>query len=350
MRLHSTPHAGSLCACLQVHDTLDTLRKQRTKAKITEQACIVVAGDFNSQGHSAVRELLEGGEVVPAFRESGDPTEIDQQTAEVTSKAKRQELGTFTDVMLAAYSAPADAEVLQSSAPSVPLDAASVEAIARFEAWRQIGRPISSREPESASPDPPGAGDGAAVQKATGADALPTLVAAELMSLMVDSAGQPTAELVAAVDECFGALSADGETLTEEEHEAWLVRINGVVGRGSEYRSALACREAHEGTALTRSDFRSIYAEELAQGKFWGVEHDLRALRGRGMRQPGAAPFTARFDQMYFSNATLRLVAAQEALPPERLSSLLSGREILPNEWHPSDHLPVAAAIEFSAP
>ena len=41
-------------------------------------ARVVVAGDFNSQGHSAVRELLEAGEVLPSFRESGDPTEAAQ--------------------------------------------------------------------------------------------------------------------------------------------------------------------------------------------------------------------------------------------------------------------------------
>ena len=51
--------------------------------------------------------------------------------------------------------------------------------------------------------------------------------------------------------------------------------------RCSEYRAALAAREAHGGTPLTRADFQSVYAEEAQQGKFWGVEHDLRVLRGR---------------------------------------------------------------------
>ena len=39
---------------------------------------VLVCGDFNSQGHSAVRELLTVGEVGPDFREGGDPTERGQ--------------------------------------------------------------------------------------------------------------------------------------------------------------------------------------------------------------------------------------------------------------------------------
>ena len=41
-------------------------------------------GDFNSQGSSAVRQLLTAGHVLPEFRESGDPTEKGQEGAEPT--------------------------------------------------------------------------------------------------------------------------------------------------------------------------------------------------------------------------------------------------------------------------
>ena len=44
-----------------------------------EQVC----GDFNSQGRSAVAELLEAGEVLPGFRESGDPTECAEKIREL---------------------------------------------------------------------------------------------------------------------------------------------------------------------------------------------------------------------------------------------------------------------------
>ena len=40
---------------------------------------VICAGDFNSQGLTAVRELLTVGAVGPEFRESGDPTERGQE-------------------------------------------------------------------------------------------------------------------------------------------------------------------------------------------------------------------------------------------------------------------------------
>ena len=70
-------------------------------------------------------------------------------------------------------------------------------------------------------------------------------------------------------------------------------------------------------------------------------------MRGKGLRAPGSAPFTARFDALYFTTDSLRLAAVQEPLPAARMGELLRGESILPNEWHASDHLPVAAAFEF---
>ena len=61
------------------------------------RAAVVVAGDFNSQGATAVRELLTRGEVLPDYREAGDPTERAQASTEVTSKPKRQIVGAFVD-------------------------------------------------------------------------------------------------------------------------------------------------------------------------------------------------------------------------------------------------------------
>mgnify|MGYP003306424848 CR=1 FL=1 len=73
-------------------------------------AAVVVAGDFNSQGRTAVREILEVGEVLPEYRESGDPTEVEQGQNEVTSKPKRQVIGTFADAMEVAHAAAAYSE------------------------------------------------------------------------------------------------------------------------------------------------------------------------------------------------------------------------------------------------
>ena len=277
----------------QVHETLELIRKLRAKAKLPEQGtCCVLVGDFNSQGHSGVRELLVAGEVRPEFRESGDATELHQHENEVTSKAKRQSLGPFGDALGAAC------------------------------AQAGVARP-------------------------------PTIVAAQLQPAMQNADGTISAALVAALDEAFDALSSDGATLSDDEQARWLTRINLQVGRGSEYRFALAARESHGGTPMTRADFHALYAAEVAQGKFWGVEHDLRAMRpgGAGLRAPGSPPFSADFDYVWFSSNALRLVGAQAPLPDDTMAELLSGAlHGLPDEANPSDHLPVAAAFAFEPP
>ena len=253
-------------------------------------ARVVVAGDFNSQGHSAVRELLEAGEVLPPFRESGDPTEAAQAESEVTSKPKRQALGRFADAQAVACAASG------------------------------VARP-------------------------------PTLIAAELMSRMQQADGRPSEALRLALDKAFARLSLDGATLSDEEQAAWLLEVNKAAGRGSEHRAALAAREARGGAPLTREDFHAVYAAELAQGKFWGVEHDLRLLCGAGLREEGSAPFTAAFDYIWFATDAMQLVGVQPGLEEDELAELLSGRRYgLPDEKHASDHVPVAAAFAFVPP
>ena len=50
-------------------------------------------------------------------------------------------------------------------------------------------------------------------------------------------------------------------------------------------------------------------------GKFWGVEHDLRVLRGAGLRTEGSPPFAAHFDYVWFGASALKLVRAQPSRP-----------------------------------
>jgi len=156
----------------------------------------------------------------------------------------------------------------------------------------------------------------------------------------------------------------------------WLRQINRQVGRGSEFRHArelqfakLAGGEAEamggDGDllpGLTFQEFATVWRLELEEGKYWAVEHDLGRLCGSGMRQPGDLSYQGRFDYIYVSSASpggLRLVSADPvAFFPEavggtegKLKSLVelglaSGgidSFVLPNAWHPSDHLPVVA-------
>ena len=331
----------------QIHGALDSIRKARAKVDAKGEVSCIVAGDFNSQGRTAVREILEVGEVLPEYRESGDPTEVEQGQNEVTSKPKRQVIGTFADAMEVAHAAAASNGNTPSGGGGV--EGSAQEVFMRYyDSWRAI-------RGEAAEAAAGVEEDQAAAAVSPAGTVPPTLIAPELMSHMVDASGQATPALIAAVDECFDLLSADKRCFTEAEQEVWLSKINdpagefpGGVQRGSEYRKALSLREGHENTPLTRADFQELYAEEVMQGKFWGVEHDLRVLRGKGMRQPGAPPFTARFDNLFYTSGTLKLHAAQEALPPAQLEELLSGKAILPNAWHASDHLPVAAAFEWA--
>jgi len=118
--------------------------------------------------------------------------------------------------------------------------------------------------------------------------------------------GTPSVMLIDALNECFDAFSSDKQVLTSAEEEQWLLAINKKLGRGSEFRAAIAAKEAHGNTPLTRTDFISIYQDELAQGKFWGVEHDVRVMRGAGLSDGKA--FTANFDYIYHTTSTLRLM------------------------------------------
>jgi len=258
---------------------------QAEKGK-TEEAAIVVCGDFNSQGASAVRELLCAEQVLPSFREAGDPTESDQAETEVTSKPKKQPFGPFFDVALAACREEAD----------VP----------------------------------------------------PTLVCPSLVPKMRDAiTGGPSEALLEALVEMFAKLSADGERMTAEEQERWFTLINKQVGRGEEYRNAVAACQARGSPDLTKEDFVEVYAKELRNGYFWGIEHDLRVVRGHGLEDE--TRFTARFDYVYATARSLRLHSVHPALEPEKMAELLEGKAQLPNEWFPSDHLPVAVALEWLA-
>jgi hypothetical protein len=110
--------------------------------------------------------LLVTGQVLPAFRESGDPTEPRASEIEVTAKPKAQTLARFAD--------------------------------AAEEAYGGAGEPVP-----------------------------PTIVAKELVSLMLDPRcpGQPSAALTTALDAMFTAFSADGATFTAAEEQVWRTSI-----------------------------------------------------------------------------------------------------------------------------
>ena len=268
----------------QMHEALETVEKEAKKLKLNpDQLAVLVCGDFNSQGSTAVRELLVKGVVSPDFRESGDPTEKGQEGKQITSKIRRHGLPHFQDAADVAYSG-----------------------------------------------EPPA-----------------TILAQNIDDKMQNPDGSLTTAMTQALDAAFDACRAPGaELMREAETHEFLKRINRELGRGSEYRFVEAVFERKGQRALSREDFHGLYAAELAEGKFWGVEHDMRELLGDGLAKPGDGPCQLRFDYIYF--AGLKLRGVEEILQAEEKQQIF-GRpwETLPNSWHPSDHLPVIASFDL---
>ncbi len=107
-----------------------------------------------------------------------------------------------------------------------------------------------------------------------------TLICPNLDSHMVQENGELTPKLCEALRSCFNDLTGHKDSMSPEAMEEWLVRINGQQGRGSEFRSTNAIleqkRAADEEPVLSYDDFVQVYRGEIAQGKFWGVHHDLQ--------------------------------------------------------------------------
>mmetsp|Transcript_19524 Transcript_19524/g.32119 ORF Transcript_19524/g.32119 Transcript_19524/m.32119 type:complete len:424 (-) Transcript_19524:470-1741(-) len=265
----------------QVHDAVEGIRKQ-TKGEEAKYP-VVICGDFNSQGNTAVRKLLETGMVEPEYRESGDPTEKDQESTQVTSKKKRCQLGRFSD--------------------------AYAEAFARHDA-------------------PP-----------------PTLVCKCLADHMVDSQGKMISTFETRMHDMFLKLSSDGALMSQSDIDNWLISVNGELGRGSEFRAVDAILDKKEEPAISFQDFISVYQNELDQGKFWGVEHDLVCITGCGVAIKNEAPFTARFDHIYYTPDLMKCKCVSHPVPEDKTKQLFEEGDTLPNLWHPSDHLPIAASF-----
>lgn len=211
-------------------------------------------------------------------------------------------------------------------------------------------------------------------------------------------------------DSVCSSVSDELPVLSKDEIDDWLIKINRTLGRGTEFRrtrSILEFREKYglfcesnsddsdsqgdpaEGKTMTFNDFAAVYRCELGEGKFWAVEHDIKVLRGHGMadaigNDDGSSStsisskklvFTGRFDRIYFAQGnsvgtggSLRPInldvlglfdrkKEEDVVSEDSGSGLVSLRRylekkkqvdfLLPNEWHPSDHLPVLAEFQY---
>jgi mRNA deadenylase 3'-5' endonuclease subunit Ccr4 len=292
----------------QVHDATEYIRKSINKMQPAKPAggkkvvgtesdaadfippAVLLCGDFNEQGETAVRKLLVEGVVPAGFEADG---------VAITAKAKKQELGTFKDVHSDMYEAAARARPATLICPS--LDEHFLEA--------------------------PSGGAGGAEQAA------------------------PTAALLAALRKAFDALTGGKDVMDRADMEEWLKTINGQLGRGSEFRNSEAVlqrrREAGEAEVITFEDFSGMYVSELREGKFWGVHHDLQQALDCPVEGAGVGPsFSAIYDYIY-AGPGLRVQCVREELSADDLSRALKGDDPLPNAWQPSDHVMQSAAFHF---
>jgi exonuclease III len=187
----------------------------------------------------------------------------------------------------------------------------------------------------------------------------PTLVVPELIPIMVkDDLDNPTLskDMVERLTRIFKRFASHDGAMNVQDVEAWLIVINGRIGRGSEFREAASqmgfvsqptsttgenapnddikvAIYLPQAGMLTLDGFLTVYLKELQQGKYWGIAHDFALL---GEPLPDTGTFSARYDRMY---CTIALV-------PTAVLDTVSTKAC-PNEIEPSDHLPVAAS--FSA-
>lgn len=279
-------HAGDAVQRLgQADGALEAVSKEaRALGLAFPGTPVVFCGDFNSEGHTAVRELLVNGAVTADFREAGSDEAI-------TKKGKKQRIGAFVDAADCFFQGNAPATLLLPKLDSKML-----------------------------------AGEGPLSQR------------------------RPTDELVAAVDKAFQLCCSEGRTvMLREDIDRWLIKINGKLGRGAEHFLAMAKFKSHGGEEmLTRDDFLDILMSCLHDGKFWEVNYDLNVIGGLGLAVPSEGPCELRMDYIYFTPASLRLVTVQEPLSREQHARIFSDPwDVLPNAWHPSDHLPVVATFEL---
>ena len=141
-------------------------------------------------------------------------------------------------------------------------------------------------------------------------------------------------------------------TMNKEEVENWLIKINGKVGRGEEYRFAakemgwLPTEDPDASSSdekpkeritlpdnglLSFEGFTRVYEDQLIKGKYWSIAYDLAIL---GESLPDAGLFAARLDRIYCT----------KSLQPLAVLDTFSS-DPCPNEVEPSDHLPTAASF-----
>ena len=160
-----------------------------------------------------------------------------------------------------------------------------------------------------------------------------------------------------AIQEVFSKYSSNGLVMTQEEVNKFLIKTNDVLGRGGMYRHSSAIFEKMildgKPAELTLDDWYGAFARELAEGKWWQVVYDLEvcgcSIRSQQSREDSDARdkfYQGWLDYIYFNRLTCDGV--QDVLTKDERQKVYNEGDALPNAWHPSDHLPVAAIFSWN--
>ena len=91
----------------------------------------------------------------------------------------------------------------------------------------------------------------------------------------------------------FDAYRRDAVGMDKAAVEEFLVDINHVLGRGSEFRSAMEFFDASSATKpkmLSCDDLLNVYVRELEGSKFWGVAFDIYSISKVSERNTAIEP------------------------------------------------------------
>lgn len=160
--------------------------------------------------------------------------------------------------------------------------------------------------------------------------------------------GQLQPQFIEALHTMFKIFTKGQALMDRAALNAWISTVNLEPARGSEHQKAITLLNENNPQALTIDDFIKVYLSELEERKFRPITHDLAQV---GITLQPTAPeapkhYAVCLDRIYTSPA-LTPIAARAPLTPEQYQTLLQSHAGLPNSEHPSDHLPLAAIVQW---
>lgn len=158
-----------------------------------------------------------------------------------------------------------------------------------------------------------------------------------------------------ALNVIFDKFSSNGISLTQNEINDFLIKTNGELGRGGTSRHCEDVLNKHG--SICRHDWLGVFARELSEGKWWQVVYDLEVCgfdvrsynsNNNGRSDGNKYKFYEGWLDYIYTTLQLTCVGVQDGLTVSERLLIYNDGDALPNEWHPSDHIPVAAVFSWN--